>query len=129
LVIFFKNKICIEVGAPNSGVEKDENFPKLDALFISKHLRTFQSSCYQQLCFRPSLKRVAALNTKAEESKETSVTVHQYTQNYISEGFNHNSLGCLKFYNKILRNGQAVIILFLEQENNNNNNNNNYNSK
>jgi hypothetical protein len=59
---------------------------------------------------------VAALNTKGEESTETSVTVHQYTQHSIPKGFNRNSLGCLKFCNKILRNKKATTILFLEQQ-------------
>jgi hypothetical protein len=61
----------------------------------------FSAACYQQICWRPSLKRLATLNTKTEESTEASVTVHQYTR-YIPEGFNPNSLWYLQFYNKIL---------------------------
>jgi hypothetical protein len=51
-----------------------------------------------------------------EGSTETSVALQQYTQHYIPEGFNPNSSWCLKFHNKILRNGKAITILVLKKQ-------------
>jgi hypothetical protein len=35
---FFQEQNLRWVGAPNSGAQKDENFPELVAVFIGKHL-------------------------------------------------------------------------------------------
>jgi len=76
----------------------------------------FITARYQQLRCRPSLERVGALNTKAEEYIETSITLHQYTQDCIPEVLYPNSSWHLKSYNKILRNGKSITILFLQQQ-------------